>query len=228
MNAHRIKKMVRPLVVALLLVCLVRMFWVGEVRIGADTCPSVLQPDDRVLFNRWAYGLRVKIGDSIVRIAPSMPNKGDYVALRPVVDDGEPLCVGRLMAMPGDTVWMGYGGVVRASRSYAKGCIWPVRVPSCGNVVDITPWNAELYARLIRAYEGEATATVCDTALYIAGHETKKYRFHRDYYWISSCSDTNFFDSRIYGPVPAETLEGQLTFVLFANERRRWMHSIIY
>lgn len=228
MNAHRIYQVVWPLLVALLLVWMVRMFCLGEVRIGADTCPPDLQQGDYVIFNRWSYGYRAEMSDSIVRFGSCNPSKGDIVAVRPQTITSAALCVGRVLAHPGDTVWMGYGGVVAPCRMYEKGCIWPVRVPAHGSIIAVKPWNAALYAQLIRTYEGDSTAIVRDTALCLQGHDVKQYRFKRDYYWISSGSDANIFDSRTYGPVPHASFVGRLTFVLFANDRRRWMHCITY
>lgn len=227
-SAHQYKKVLWPLVVALLIVWMVRAFCIGEVRIGADTCSPELREGDCVLFNRWAYGFRIEMGDSIVRINPKLPSRGDIVAVRPSVLSFTNHCIGSVIALPGDTVWMGYGGTVKSTRHYESGCIWPIRVPARGSIIDVKPWNAELYARLIRTYEGDSTAMVRDTALCINGRDVKMYRFKRDYYWLSSGSETNLFDSRTYGPVPHEALVGRITFVLFANDRRRWLHSITY
>lgn len=228
MNAHRIYKVVWPLSVALLIVWMVRVVCIGEVRIGPETCEPELRADDRVLYNRWAYGFRIKMGDSIVRIRPRIPSKGDMVTVRPSVLSSSALCVGRILALPGDTVWMGYGGMVKATRHYESGCIWPIRVPARGSVIDVKPWNADLYARLIRTDEGDSTAVVRDTALCVGGRDVQKYCFKRDYFWISSDSETNLFDSRTYGPVPHDALVGRLTFILYSNDRRRWMQPIAY
>lgn len=138
---------------------------------------------------------------------------------------GSGLSIGRLMALPGDTVWMGYGGVVSSCRDYQRGCIWPLMVPARGSIVSIEPWTAELYARLIQGYEG-VDVTIRDTALYIRSRQVKRYRFKHDFYWIQSASDTAFWDSRCYGPVPHESIKGSLVRILYSPTNKTWMHAM--
>lgn len=143
------------------------------------------------------------------------PRCGDWAVVhRPDVERGarpdtSRWCVAQVIALPGDTVWMGYGGQVSIFRSFRKGCIWPVMMPSRGQLVKMSPWSAALYARLIQTHE-QPQACVTDTALCVDGRRVDYFRFTHDYYWLSSGEEDNFFDSRTYGPVPTEFFVGKI------------------
>ncbi|MFC2766491.1 MAG: signal peptidase I [Prevotella sp.] len=72
--------------------------------------PSLLQ-GDRVIVNRWSYGLRTG-GDSLfqyARILPSPAKKGDLIAFYMPVGmqksgRSENILIGRVAAVPGDTI----------------------------------------------------------------------------------------------------------------------------
>ena len=73
-----------------------------------NTLAPAVKQGDRVLVNRWSYGLRVGGNDwiSYCRIARKTVEKGDFIAFDAPVSSAAKRAVmmGRVVAVPGDTV----------------------------------------------------------------------------------------------------------------------------
>lgn len=73
-----------------------------------NTLAPAVKQGDRVLVNRWSYGLRVGGNDwiSYCRIARKTVEKGDFIAFDAPVSSAakRAVMVGRVVAVPGDTV----------------------------------------------------------------------------------------------------------------------------
>lgn len=223
LSSERVKRVfsVAALLLTVFLVTAFTRYCLYSVLIVPDTGhePSLLQ-GDRLLVSRWAYGWRRTFG-TYHRYRVRFPRHGDWVAFNtPNVEvgalpDTSSLCIGKILAMPGDTIWMGRGGKVSLHRDYLKGCIWPLIVPARGSFVRFNSWDSELYARTIERHEQDSTKFAGDQ-LYINGKVSDFYRFHRDYFWIQSGNDSNVNDSRSFGFVPFEFLLGQVQTVLYS------------
>ena len=207
----------------------VRFLLWGVYTVGAGGGVAEVLSGDRVVVDRWSYGFRSALfTDSVCRYRASSPMVGDWAMFNsPTVERGarpdtSALCVGRVMALPGDTVWMGYNGAVSASRSYKHGCLWPVMVPAKGSMIRVYPWSALIYARIIQTHE-QHQACVVDTALFVDDRKTDMYRFARDYYWVESGTPSNFYDSRTFGPVPSDFFVGRISMVLYSFDPDRPM-----
>jgi signal peptidase I len=195
--------------------------------------PTFLQ-GDRVLLNKWSYGLRLPRTDwfGYQRVRRKPLRKYDWIAFNSpqvcpdALPDTSSLCVGRVIACPGDTVWMGKDGLVSDRKDFRRGCIWPLVVPARGMHVHISPWGVTLYALTIQRHEGENATAKGDT-LFAANHSMEFYRFHRDYCWVSSGNDANLFDSRSFGFVPAEHVVGRLDAVLYSLDGEQPWYRIL-
>ncbi len=185
--------------------------------------PVFLQ-GDRVLVNRWAYGLRSPFIQftGYKRFRPLSPKRGDWIAfnapdttasLRP--DTGE-VCVGCLMALPGDTIWMGPHGKVSPYPDFSAGNVWPIIVPKKGQEIRIRPWNATLYALTICRFEGVADVKVRGDSLYVRGEREETYILQHDFYWMSSGNEQNIADSRTMGFIPESNVIGRMQMVLYS------------
>ncbi len=226
-----LKSITLSVIVAVALAAAVRFLFLMPVTItGAGLEPSLLQ-GDRAIVYRWAYGLRSPLTPltGYSRLLPQSPLKGDWIAFNAPSEtpttrpDTGSLCVGRCIALAGDTVWMGAGGTVSPQPNLAGGKIWPVAVPRKGKTLSIHPWDARLYALTIKQREGR-NATVRDGTLWVDGKPAKHYRFSDNYCWLSTCNDSNMLDSRSLGFIPEENIVGRLLFVLFSLDSRkpRW------
>ena len=189
-----------------------------------DKQPVFLQ-GDRVLVDRWAYGLRFP-NTSLFgyhRWGKGIPRNGDWAVFNsPLVEHGalpdtSALCMGMVMACPGDTVWMGRDGKVGRFRDYACGRIWPIAVPARGAYVQVAPWAARIYQQTLDLHETDSANLLPATSFEsIQNGNPIRVRFSRNYYWISSGSEDNLFDSRTFGFVPEEFFLGKVRNVFYS------------
>ena len=190
---------------------------------------------DRVLVNRWSYGLRrpfARWGGYHRYFKSNMPTNGDWIAFnnpaveRGALPDTSELYVGRVLASPGDTIWMGQQGRVSCCRDYARGCIWPLMIPAESSHVCISPWVSDLYMLTIKRFEPNKPSMM-DDSLQTNTLQNVFYQFHHNYYWVISGDDSNFFDSRTFGFVPEEFILGRVETVLYSlNASQPWNHCL--
>lgn len=219
------KRIFHILLFLLVVVCItafIRLFFYS-IAIVSDKGhePSLLQ-GDRVVVELRSYGwlpFTEKRGWSW----QEAPKRGEWVAFHsPAVERGaqpdtSPLFIGRILAVPGDTVWMGKNGHVENHRSYGTGSVWPLSIPANGTHVKLSAWNRPLYQQMISRHEPDTTTLGDDS--FIDQSYDEHYRFHHDYYWISSGSEENLMDSRTLGPVPKEFLVGKVGMVLYSLDK---------
>lgn len=105
----RMKKIVRFLLaflIAFALMMAVRVVGVAIYTIDGPSLEPTFQAGDRILVNRWSYGLRVGGKDGIFdygRLVRQPVCKGDIVAFENPQDDSQ-LLICRCTALPGDSV----------------------------------------------------------------------------------------------------------------------------
>lgn len=221
-----------------LLLCVLCLFLVALLlRIGVcrvltiphDGEAPVLVEGDRILVNLWSYGLRRPCSQwgGYHRYATRMPMRGDWMVFNsPVVENGalpdtSDLCIGCVLACPGDTIWMGREGRVSAMCDYRNGCIWPVKVPAQGTYVHITPWNRALYALTAARF-----ASPDSKSPFIQKDEEEFFRSTRDYFWILSGNEANLNDSRSFGLVPMEHVVGKAVSIAYSiDSSRPWWQA---
>lgn len=175
------------LLTALLLVVAVRGLFVTQYRVadsGGGLCAG-----DRVLVNRLAYGLRVPGGlcGGRSHLGGRGAARGDYVAfLSPIPGDrngGHPVCVARVLAVPGDTLWFDAARRVLLAAS-PDGSASPQPVPTAGSRVEVMPWNARWLWGILARNEGGRTVLVGDSMLVLDGRKIVSVRFSQPYYWV--------------------------------------------
>lgn len=198
-------KFLLTLVAATVLMLVVRAFVFAVYTVDGASLAPLFHAGDRVVVNRWGYGLRVGGGDTVdyTRWLRRPIGRNELVAFNyPLgkacqVEDREVyICV--CTAVPGDTV-----------RQQGMYFVMPgKRVP-----VNVTSANMRLLCYIYNKYEPQMAA-IRQHKLYVDGQETMRAYFTRDYYWMSSGNPKNCNDSRFFGPVPESYVIGSVVAVL--------------
>ena len=108
-------KFLLTLVIALLVMIAFRAVGLTLYTIGGDGLSPLFVAGDRVMVNRWSYGLRTGNGDGLFpygRLLRQPVKRGDIVAYENPCDSSRrSVLFGRCCGMPGDTVR--YNGLVQ-------------------------------------------------------------------------------------------------------------------
>lgn len=205
-------KFVMALTVTILLMLAFRALVFTVYTVRGSALEPCLVDGDRVLVNRWSYGLRT--GDGRLfrysRWIGGRVGRGDLVVFNSPMDTLRPVHRRRTMAyyctgVPGDTVAVGKKRIV---------------VPGRGVVVSVTPANAGLICYIYDKYEGRR-ASVSGGKLYVDGRQVDCATFANDYYWLSSGRRSDRSDSRYFGPVPETFIVGRVVMLLYSVDCRR-------
>lgn len=200
-------KFVMALIVTILLMLAFRALVFTVYTVSGSGLEPCFINGDRVLVNRWSYGLRTGGGPYFryTRWMSSPVERGDLVAFNCPSDSSVPFtslpvsacyCTG----VPGDTVTV---DVVR------------LIVPGRGHIVKVNDSNVRLLCYLYNRYEGHS-ASVVDGRLIVDGAETRCASFANDYYWFSSGRPSEPYDSRYFGFVPESHIIGRVAVLLYS------------
>lgn len=99
-------KFLIALTLAFLLMLVFRAIAFTLCTIDGDGLAPLFTRGDRVLVNRWSYGLRIGGDDSFIaysRIGRRQPERGDIVAFNSPKDSGQ-ILICRCTGLPGDTI----------------------------------------------------------------------------------------------------------------------------
>ena len=167
----------------------------------------LLEHGDRVIVNRWSYGLRTG-GGGIFRYERwirQRPERGELLAFNSPIDTlhdirSRAVCAGYFEAGAGDTVTIG-----------GK----PMAVPGRCRPVKVEPWNIKLLCNTYRMHERRKT-DIRDGKLYVDGQETRYAWFRQDYCWISNHGDSRVPDSRYFEFVPDSHIIGRIVMIAYS------------
>lgn len=101
------KKTILAIVVAIVALFAFRALVLTIYTIEGTALEPVFKSGDRIMVNRWSYGLRTGEIDGLFgygRLGVCMPNRGDLVAFDNPSENIEGLFVGRIKSLPGDTM----------------------------------------------------------------------------------------------------------------------------
>lgn len=91
----------------------------------------------------------------------------------------------------------------------------PLYVPRKGDVINMTPYMAVLYQKVLEWETGEKITWDWETGMvYSGGERLRKHCFQHDYYHLCGDYALDSFDSRYWGFVPEEYIVGVVTHIV--------------
>lgn len=202
-------KFVMALIVTILLMLAFRALVFTVYTVSGSGLEPCFLSGDRVLVNRWGYGLRTGGGRYFryTRWMPSPVERGDLVAFNTPAEHSAnvtslPVCACYCTGVPGDTV-------------VAAGV--KLVVPGKNSIVKVCESNILMLCFLYNRYEGRK-AEVKGNRLIVDGKVTDCASFANDYYWFSSGSPSEPYDSRFFGFVPETHIIGKVTMLLYSAD----------
>jgi signal peptidase I len=106
--------------------------------------------------------------------------------------------------------------------SWTRDNYGPVWIPRKGATIALTPENYNLYARIIRTYEGNAFERNAGKFM-LNGRKATTYTFKMDYYWVMGDARHGSQDSRYWGFVPEDHVVGKTSLILASwNKGVKW------
>ncbi len=226
-----LKSVFQIFIIAIFIIFFLKLIVIDFLRIESDSMYPVLKNGDQVLMSRLGY----YIGFSSVipftnidnpyrfTIWYRQPKVGDVIVYKYSNPQDEDLVykylTKRIRAVPGDTInYQNIDDVLTYNlyppidylHDYKKAIL-----PKQGETIIFDSTNADFYLYLIRNERSAAFNT--GKSFLIDGSFTNSYIFENSYYFVTGDNYRNSFDSRFYGPISSENIEGKLLFRYFSH-----------
>lgn len=200
-------------ILALTVAALLMMVFRATVATVYEVEGDAMQPDylsgDRVLVNRWSYGLRTGGSPMFAygRWAAAPVEKGDLAVFNDPCDTKRRMAARRVAmayctGVPGDTVRIGDAAFV---------------LPGRKRNVRVTEANMRLMCHLYQAYEGKK-ATIKDGRMTVDGQPVGCASFTKDYYWFGPMSRKAAQGGTFSGIVPEDHIIGRTVMLLYSAD----------
>ena len=225
------KKWIKIAAAAVVAVVLVKALVADSCMIPSSGMEESLQKGEGVLVSKWSYGLRLPFPSFIGyhRLGYITIKKGDIAVFNdPSQTDTRlefrDVFIGRCTGTPGDTLMLD-SEYLQSSVNDSLNEVHPFVVPQKSKTVKVHPWNLILLCNTIKLHEHKRAKVKGDT-LFVEGKAVEKYRFTKDYYWMSSNNPANLFDSRFFGFVPEDHIIGKAWRIWLPKSFNRWFQLV--
>lgn len=204
-------KFIPVLAVAMLLMLAFRALAFTIYTVPEDGTIPQLRFGDRVVVNRWSYGLRT--GGYLFRNdrwIGSMPDKGDLLAFNYPLDttrtvNKRSVHAAYCNARPGDTI------TVKGKK---------LVVPGKCRMVKVEPENIKLLCNMYRIHE-HRNAEIRGNRLFVDGKPVACASFSQNYYWVSTLEKRNMNDSRFFGFLPENHIIGRVVMRAYSVDNKK-------
>lgn len=215
----------------LLVVWLLRLFVFSSCLVLSSS--SYLYTGERIIVNKWSYGFRSPYVSlfGYHRWKEVQIERGDIIAFNNPMNwrkknfEKKGICVFRCIAIPGDTIYIDSlfhyrsSGKKMSSEQLQKASINSLVVPKASTFVYANKFNRTLLCNTIRLYEGEK-AYIRNNILFVDDLPVDAYIFKKNYYWVSSNTQKDLSDSRLFGFVPEDYIIGKASFIWFSKDNK--------
>lgn len=103
----------------------------------------------------------------------------------------------------------------------------PLPIPKKGQTIQLTPANAAVYYKIVAQYEHNPGVTWRDGLIYQHGQPLTQYTIKQNYYFMMGDNRHNSEDSRFWGFVPEDHIDGKAVLVwLSLDPNADFLHKI--
>lgn len=150
------------------------------------------------------------------RIWEKAPKRGDVVIFK-VPTDNKTDYIKRVIGLPGDKIQMIDGRLYindkMVERSYVSKEDW------------MTEQGEMRYTRYIETLPNGVKHTIFEISDFTKTDDTDPIIVPEGHYFMMGDNRDNSLDSRFFGPVPAENLEGRAEFIFYSNNGKGWFYE---
>jgi len=227
-----ILKIIIALLCAIVIAVSLRSCAVSSYTIPSNGMEETLYQGEHIFVNKWSYGLRLPLMGWIGyhRLASAQAQNSDVIVFNnPAQTDktvtNRDIFIGRVMATPGETLYLDDKFYVSKTRLSNDTLLRPIVIPRKGMKVKVEPWNITLLMNTLVLHE-HRKAEVKGGQLYLNGNVVSECTFNKDYYWVTTDNWNNLHDSRMFGFVPEDHLIGKAGRIWFTRKDGRLWKNV--